>query len=211
MKNVVYNEDCRETLQRIFKYHYVLTGFPDLSELGNIPPSEYKDFAYSVLSKLKPANNVITIQSTDRKKGGIIIQKHLMFTEIMASLGWKLISQKIWVKSYKINLFRLEYSFFLTFQKGKIPFLTKPMPDVYYVNKNLVYTKTAKGAFPKDIAVDFIRNYTRKGEMVYDPFMGSGVTAFVALVTERGYCGSELDKDIYGNFKIEEERRWGLK
>lgn len=207
MENVVYNEDCRETLQRIFKYHYVLTGFPDLSELGNISVNDYKIFAYNILSKLKPANNVITIQSTDRKKGGVIIQKHLMFTEIMASLGWKLVSQKIWVKSYKINLFRLEYSFFLTFQKDKIPFLTKSTPDVYYISKNLVYTKEAKGAFPKDIAIQFIRNYTRKGEVVYDPFMGSGVTAFAALDLDRKYIGSELSRDIYLNFKKEEERR----
>src|SRR3990167_1520579 len=155
-KNKVYNENCLKTLKRNLEYHYCLMGFPDLSELGMAETKEYEGFAYSVLSKLSPVNNIITIQSTDRKKGGEIIQKHVIFTRLMKSLGWKLSSQKIWVKSYKVNLFRLEYSFLLTFQRGKIPFIVSPMQDVFYINKQLVYTKNAKGTFPEYVAMSFI-------------------------------------------------------
>ena len=38
-----------------------------------------------------------------------------------------------------------------------------------------------------------ILNHTRRGEWVYDPFLGSGTTLAAAEVTERMCCGMELD------------------
>ena len=38
-----------------------------------------------------------------------------------------------------------------------------------------------------------IRNHTRRGEPVYDPFLGSGTTLAAAELTERVCCGLELD------------------
>jgi DNA modification methylase len=38
-----------------------------------------------------------------------------------------------------------------------------------------------------------ILNHTKRGELVYDPFLGSGTTLAAAEVTERVCCGLELD------------------
>jgi DNA modification methylase len=38
-----------------------------------------------------------------------------------------------------------------------------------------------------------ILNHTRRGELVYDPFLGSGTTLAAAEVSERICCGMELD------------------
>ena len=38
-----------------------------------------------------------------------------------------------------------------------------------------------------------ILNHTQRGELVYDPFLGSGTTLAAAEVTERVCCGLELD------------------
>jgi DNA modification methylase len=38
-----------------------------------------------------------------------------------------------------------------------------------------------------------ILNHTRRGELVYEPFLGSGTTLAAAELTERICCGMELD------------------
>ena len=38
-----------------------------------------------------------------------------------------------------------------------------------------------------------ILNHTKRGELVYEPFMGSGTTLAAAELTERVCCGMELD------------------
>jgi len=38
-----------------------------------------------------------------------------------------------------------------------------------------------------------ILNHLRRGELVYDPFLGSGTTLAAAELTERVCCGLELD------------------
>jgi DNA modification methylase len=38
-----------------------------------------------------------------------------------------------------------------------------------------------------------ILNHTKRGEMVYEPFLGSGTTLAAAELTERVCCGLELD------------------
>jgi DNA modification methylase len=38
-----------------------------------------------------------------------------------------------------------------------------------------------------------ILNHTKRGELVYEPFLGSGTTLAAAEVTERICCGIELD------------------
>jgi DNA modification methylase len=46
---------------------------------------------------------------------------------------------------------------------------------------------------PVDLMRRPILNHTRRGEFVYDPFLGSGTTLAAAELTERVCCGMELD------------------
>lgn len=49
--------------------------------------------------------------------------------------------------------------------------------------------------FPLQLAVDHVKSWTNPGDVVYDPFMGSGTTAIAAIKTKRRYIGSEISSD----------------
>tara|TARA_Y100000768_G_scaffold289900_1_gene224002 strand:- start:3166 stop:4014 length:849 start_codon:yes stop_codon:yes gene_type:complete len=46
---------------------------------------------------------------------------------------------------------------------------------------------------PQELADDLIRSYSLKGDLVLDPFMGSGTTARMAYKNDRNYIGFEID------------------
>jgi site-specific DNA-methyltransferase (adenine-specific) len=56
---------------------------------------------------------------------------------------------------------------------------------------------------PLDITEKIIRNSTREGQLVLDPFMGSGTTGVAALNNNRNFIGIELDE---GYFNIAKNR-----
>lgn len=49
--------------------------------------------------------------------------------------------------------------------------------------------------FPLDIPYRLIKLYTYVGDVVYDPFMGSGTTAIACKKTDRDWIGSEISSD----------------
>ena len=48
---------------------------------------------------------------------------------------------------------------------------------------------------PQNLVTDLIRSYSNEGDLVLDPFMGSGTTAVVALKHKRKEIGMELNKN----------------
>jgi site-specific DNA-methyltransferase (adenine-specific) len=51
--------------------------------------------------------------------------------------------------------------------------------------------------FPEQLANDHILSWSNEGDVVYDPFMGSGTTAKMALKNGRNYIGSEMSDEYY--------------
>lgn len=68
-----------------------------------------------------------------------------------------------------------------------------------------ITVKPYKGAhfatFPKELVELCILAGSKEGDIVFDPFMGSGTTAQVALNNGRQYLGCELNSE-YKNFKM---------
>ncbi len=199
--NEIFLENCIDTLsKRKIEYDYVFCVPPDFNELDMHPKNDtdkYLSFLKNIFSLLLPKNNIITIAITDRKFNSTIITKHNYIIDIMSSLGYFYISQKIWCKSYKINLYRLNYSFVMSFAK-------KPYkqnhdesfePDLW---NDSIYSHQR---YPYAIALNVVKrcvyNFTLPNNIVYDPFMGSATTAIACLDTKRTYIGSEIDIDYY--------------
>ena len=47
--------------------------------------------------------------------------------------------------------------------------------------------------FPEKLVKDHITSWTNEGDIIYDPFIGSGTTAKMCILTNRNYIGSEIN------------------
>lgn len=195
--NLLFCEDCKITQQRQIEYGYVITSPPDFEEIGYDPLQiiNYQEFLIERLANLNPKSGYLTIFISDRKYKSGIISKHQIIRELLEDLDYKLVSQKIWVKSFKKNLYRMNYTFILTFRNKNA---TKPNPilsDVFYQEHKNIGKYSYN--FSKEIVSQFIEAYTNENETVYDPFIGSGQTALACIDTKRHYIGSEIDPEVF--------------
>jgi site-specific DNA-methyltransferase (adenine-specific) len=78
--------------------------------------------------------------------------------------------------------------------------LKNPVPEFSPRNNIWKYTTSFNGVkhpapFPEELARDHILSWSRKGDVVYDPFMGSGTTAKMSIMTGRDFIGSEISAE----------------
>lgn len=77
-------------------------------------------------------------------------------------------------------------------------------------------TKTGKikhpAMFPLDLAVDQIKSWSNEGDIILDPFMGSGTTGVACINTNRNFIGIEIDEKYFNIAKERIEKaqnKWG--
>ena len=161
------------------------------------------------LAKLNPNKNVVTIVISNRRYKRKTIPKHEYVTSIMKDLGYDLLNEKIWEKSKEINMYRYNYAFVLCYGKNKYKSKnTKQFKYDIWFHPHHSY-KGYSYNFSKDMVIRCIENYTEKGDVVYDPFIGIGTTAVACLETDRNFIGSEIDPEVYEICmnRLEQEQR----
>jgi len=79
-------------------------------------------------------------------------------------------------------------------------------PDVHQHDRTNSDTQAHPTEKPVGIISRYVNNSTRKGDIVLDPFMGSGTTAVAAIQNDRDYVGFEVDAE---NYREVIERRIG--
>lgn len=73
--------------------------------------------------------------------------------------------------------------------------------NIWRINTGYGYTSKDDVAFehpaifPEKLAGDHVRTWSNEGDLIYDPFMGSGTTAKVSIAINRNYIGSEISKE----------------
>ena len=193
---MIYNDSCINTLNSDVKYDYVLTSPPDYNELGIDPKTDdWERFLDSWVKLLKPTNNLVTTCTSDRKSDGKVYPKHIKVIDVFENNGWFLKKTNIWVKSYKVNMYRMNYMNILTFAKKPFKVKNPHMVDVILDEKS-PNVDGFKFAMSLLVCKMMIENHTNEGQTVYDPFMGSGTTAVAALQQNRKYIGSEINKEV---------------
>ena len=84
----------------------------------------------------------------------------------------------------------------------------KPVPEFsprtniwkYSVGFN-VNTGKHSAVFPFKLAEDHILSWSNEGDIVFDPFLGSGTTMFAAIKNNRRFIGCEINKDYIKSYE----------
>ena len=79
------------------------------------------------------------------------------------------------------------------------------LSDVWKIARGKKISKDHGAVFPEELVQKIIENFSDEGDLIYDPFMGTGTTGHVASLYKRNYIGSEISKDYC---KVAEERIW---
>lgn len=78
--------------------------------------------------------------------------------------------------------------------------LKNPVPEFSPRNNIWRYVTSFNGVkhpapFPEQLALDHVLTWSVEGDVVYDPFMGSGTTAIAAVKLGRRWVGSEISQE----------------
>lgn len=172
------------------------------------------DFTYAWL---KECYRVLKIGGTIWVTG----TRHNIFEveQEMGKIGFEIINVIVWHKTspppliFK-NRFRFSYEFIIWARKGQRHYFNydlmfslykKEMEDVWHIaavsnyEKRFGYHPTQK---PEQLLRRIILAASKEGDVVLDPFLGSGTTAYVAKELKRNYIGIEQDEKYLNVAKL---------
>jgi len=115
------------------------------------------------------------------------------FTAAWEAAGLRIVSQIVWQKRYAsrrgFTEYRHESAYVLA--KGRPAQPKQPLPSVM----DWVYSGNRRHPTEKavEILAPLVRCFSRPGDLVCDPFSGSGSTSVAAALNGRDYLGIELD------------------
>ena len=186
--------------------------------------NEYREFLRKVWNEVKrvlvPGGRAcINIANLGRKP---YIPIHVFIVEDMLDLGFLMRGEIIWNKgasgssstawgswlSAKNPVLRDVHEYILVFSKGMFSRENLRRKSTISKEEFLKFTKSvwtfgAESAtkvghpapFPVELSYRLIQLYTFEGEIVLDPFMGSGQTAIAAVKTHRRYVGYDINEE----------------
>lgn len=186
---------------------------------------DFESIAQELWRVTKPSGVVVWVVGDATKSGsesGSSFGQALYFKQLGFSLHDTMIYEKnspTYPASRKSNRYTQIFEFMFVFSKGKPKAnlicdkpnkwaghkdfsgkLKNPVPDFSPRNNIWKYTTSFNGVkhpapFPEALANDHILTWTDAGDLIYDPFMGSGTTAKMALLNGRNFIGSEISDD----------------
>lgn len=91
--------------------------------------------------------------------------------------------------------------------------IEKRKPSAEFSRRNNYwYIAPQKGehpaVFPEQLANDHIISWSNEGDLVYDPFMGSGTTAKMSILNNRNWIGSEISSEYCNIIEERIKKAW---
>ena len=87
--------------------------------------------------------------------------------------------------------------FILFLRKGKAKTINNVGSKMCHSFKNIVGNKKHPTEKPVELMELYVENSSNEGDIIFDPFMGSGSTGVAALKNNRKFVGIEIDREYY--------------
>ena len=117
------------------------------------------------------------------------------FTTTWKNAGFRIVGHIVWRKPYASSAGQTAYHHESAYvlAKGRPKKPEVPFPDV----QDWVYSGNKLHPTEKSVEIisPFIRAFSKPGDIVLDPFLGSGTTAVAAALNGRRYIGVELEQN----------------
>jgi site-specific DNA-methyltransferase (adenine-specific)/modification methylase len=180
----------------------------------NLPVEEYYELHLNILKELLRVSDMVfyNIQIVTGSKRAIF--------KIIGELSDYLKDIVIWDKGHgqpamAERVMNRRTELVLIFDKNnaisrqfdKCNFKRGTLDDLWLIKRGKKVSSEHGAVFPEELVSTILDNFTNEGDVIYDPFMGTGSTAVVCKKLKRKYIGSEISKEY---MKVIDERLKGV-
>jgi len=186
---------CSRQIVKEFSTKY--NGFDD-----NMPIDEFYNLHLKILNELLRTSSIVFYNIQ------IVTGSKRAFFKIIGELSDYLKDIIVWDKNYAQpamaqRVLNRRTELILVFDSGNAisrqfktaNFDRGTLDDIWQIARGKKITGSHSAVFPEELAKTIIENFSNEGDLVYDPFMGTGTTARMAKTLNRKYIGSEISKE----------------
>lgn len=183
---------CSRQIVKEFSTKY--EGFDD-----NLPIDEFYELHSNIIRELLRVSSIIFYNIQ------IVTGSKRAFFKIIGEFSEQLKDIVIWDKgvgqpAMSPGVLNRQSELILVFEKenaisrkfSKFNFERGTLGDIWNISRGRKIDKSHGAVFPEKLVSTILENFSDEGDIVYDPFMGSGTTAVVSQKLNRKWLGSEL-------------------
>ena len=178
----------------------ISTKYTEFSD--NLPIDEYNKLHSDVLRELLRVSDLIfyNIQIVTGSKRSIFKMIGEFADNLKDIIVWDkgygqpaMQNQVLNRRTELILVFEKEYPISRQLRKrGK--FARGKLDDIWEIKRERSKGESHGAIFPQELVSTILENFSEEGDIIYDPFMGTGTTAVVAKTLKRKYIGSEISQ-----------------
>ena len=168
----------------------------------NLPIEEYNKVHTEVLKELLRVSDLIfyNIQIVTGSKRSIFKMIGEFANNLKDIIIWDkgygqpaLQNQVLNRRTELILVFEKDYPISRQFRK-RGTFKRGTLDDIWEIKRERSKEKGHGAVFPQELVAKILENFSKEGDVIYDPFMGTGTTALVARRFNRKFIGSEISE-----------------
>ena len=179
----------------------ISTKYEDFAD--NMPIDEFYEFHKQVIKELLRVSNLVFYNIQ------IVTGSKRAFFQLIGDFAENLKEIIVWDKGHGqpamkeqvlnrrtelLLVFETDYPISRQFRSAT--FERGTLDDIWLISRERRKSGVKHGAtFPEKLVEVIVNNFSKEGDVVYDPFLGTGTTVVVASKLGRNYVGSEISKD----------------